>query len=85
LAWALRSSRQNWSRSWGKLLLVAMTMPPVATHQAAMRLAIQSLPEPKHDGTATLGWSRTASAIVRWIDHGSSSRMSVMKPTGSVR
>jgi hypothetical protein len=37
----------------GKVLLVTTRMPPVATHQAPMRAAIQSLPEPKHDGTAT--------------------------------
>jgi hypothetical protein len=36
-----------------KVLLVTTRMPPVATHQAPMRAAIQSLPEPKQDGTAT--------------------------------
>jgi hypothetical protein len=35
------------------VLLVTTRMPPVATHQAPMRAAIQSLPEPKQDGTAT--------------------------------
>jgi hypothetical protein len=42
---------------------VVTAMPPVATHHATSRAAIQSLPEPKHEGTATWGWSRRASAM----------------------
>ena len=60
-----------------------MAMPPVDTHQHTSRAAIQSLPLPKHDGTAVCGWSRTLSAMRAWMDHGFSSRMSVMNPTGS--
>ena len=71
------------SRSWGNELDVATTIPPVATHHAATRDAIQSLPDPKQDGTAVLGLSRTLSAIRCWMDHGRSSRMTRMNPTGS--
>jgi hypothetical protein len=35
-----------------KLLDVATRMPPVATHHAPRREAIQSFPLPKQDGTA---------------------------------
>jgi hypothetical protein len=41
------------SLSWANELLVATRMPPVDTHHAPMRAAAQSLPEPKHEGTAT--------------------------------
>lgn len=72
------------SRSCGNEFDVTTRMPPVATHQMPIRAAIQSLPLPKHEGTAVFGLSRTDSAICAWIVHGRSPMMSVMKPTGSV-
>jgi len=70
------------SRSWGNELDVATTSPPVATHHVMIRDAIQSLPLPKHDGTAVLGLSTTDCAMRSWIDHGRSLRMSRMNSTG---
>jgi hypothetical protein len=70
------------SRSWGNEFEVATTIPPVTTHHTAIRAAIQSFPEPKQEGTATLGLSTIARAIWAWIVHGSSSRISRMNSTG---
>jgi hypothetical protein len=41
------------SFNWVNEFDVATRMPPVDTHHAPIRAAIQSLPEPKQDGTAT--------------------------------